>query len=254
MNRALLLIDRGSREPEVRSELTELCKEAGRLGLYSYSNFCFLEVEPPYIIEGLVKCFSNEVDFVTVLPYFLYPGLKLKQAVVQCANLMADRRLKLAIAKPLSYHQSLIRLVRTRIHQSKSSLSEVIPDSECDILLIGHGSTDKRAREAFLFVANNLQNYYHKVHPCFLELDTPNIEQGIIQASMSKPKVLIAVPYFLHKGKHVKEDIQNEIMAGMSKAGINDVISAGHLGVHRLIVDLILERAREVEVRSDIKR
>ena len=87
MRKGLLIIDRGSREPEVREELERICSIAKTKGEYYYVNYCFLEVLPPFIEEGIKKCQENDVDLITVMPYFLYPGMKLKDSVSQCARI-----------------------------------------------------------------------------------------------------------------------------------------------------------------------
>jgi len=53
LKRGLLLIDRGSREKEVKEELEVICKKIKEKGNYEFSNYCFLEVIPPFIEEGI---------------------------------------------------------------------------------------------------------------------------------------------------------------------------------------------------------
>jgi len=36
----------------------------------------FLEVIPPFIEEGVKKCLQHEIESLTIVPYFLYPGKK----------------------------------------------------------------------------------------------------------------------------------------------------------------------------------
>ena len=60
------MIDRGSREADVREELEDICSIAKRKGQYGYANYCFLEVLPPYIEEGIKKCLENGADFITI--------------------------------------------------------------------------------------------------------------------------------------------------------------------------------------------
>jgi hypothetical protein len=50
MRKALLIIDRGSKELEVQDELFKISNQAKQKGGYIYSNFCFLEVIPPYML------------------------------------------------------------------------------------------------------------------------------------------------------------------------------------------------------------
>jgi precorrin-8X/cobalt-precorrin-8 methylmutase len=59
LKRALLIIDRGSREPEVREELERICLIVKTKGGYYYTSYCFLEVIPPFIEEGIRKCQEN---------------------------------------------------------------------------------------------------------------------------------------------------------------------------------------------------
>ena len=246
-------MDRGSREPEVAMELRQLCEMAGKKAAYSFSSFCFLEVRPPYILEGLSECISRGAEFVTVMPYFLYPGMKLKETVKNATKLMQDLRIPMAITKPLSYHSALMAIVNQRVREARKAHGIEILERECDILLIGHGSSDKRARDAFLFVASALSPQYRKVHPCFLELDRPNIEEGLKAAAASDPRVVIGMPYFLHKGAHVKTDISKDVESALGRLNLGcPFFMTGHLGVHDLLVDLVLERSREAEVRAGV--
>ena len=72
MKRGLLLIDRGSREKEVKDELDIICKKIKEKGNYVFSDYCFLEVIPPYIKEGIEKCIEKDIEELTIVPYFLY--------------------------------------------------------------------------------------------------------------------------------------------------------------------------------------
>jgi precorrin-8X/cobalt-precorrin-8 methylmutase len=157
----------------------------------------------------------------------------------------------MVITKPLSYHTSLIDLAVQRITESKSTHGIGLPDKQCDVLLIGHGSSDPSAREAFLFAARRISRHYRKVTPCFLELDHPNIEQGVRLATESAPQLLIVMPYFLHRGAHVKSDILKDLDGAMSKYHVKHIIT-GPLGVDEKVVNLVIERSSEAEARANV--
>jgi precorrin-8X/cobalt-precorrin-8 methylmutase len=252
MKKALLIVDRGSREPDVRQELREICLLAKSKAGYDYADYCFLEVLPPFIAEGIGKCVDSGAGFVTVMPYFLYPGMKLKDTVKQSAKVGRDRNLKMAIAKPLSYHPMMARLIAERISELKKDKNINYPDSECDIVLIGHGSSDRNARDAFVHAASAIRPRYRNVHFCFLELDSPNIEEGIGQAVASNPKVILMMPYFLHRGAHIKTDVIKDVNAALEKHDFKNAFMSRHLGVDEKLVDLVIERAREVEKRLGV--
>ena len=79
--RGLLIIDRGSRQREASEELETICEKIKTKRDYVFTDFCFLEVEPPYIEDGITRCLKENIDSLTIVPYFLYPGKKVKNAV-----------------------------------------------------------------------------------------------------------------------------------------------------------------------------
>ena len=247
MKKAILIIDRGSREPEVRQELEDICSLVKTNAGYYYANYCFLEVLPPFIEEGIKECQENGADLITVVPYFLYPGMKLKDSVRQSARICKIKNLNLVITKPLSYHSMMTQLVIDRINCLKKEKSIRYSDLECDILLIGHGSSDKNARDAFVYIVNTLRPFYRAVKFCFLELDKPNIEQGLKNLLDNNPKVVILMPYFLHKGAHIKRDVIADVNEALKKHPFENAFMTSHLGVDKKLIDLLIERAREVE-------
>ena len=247
MKKALLIIDRGSREAEVREELETISSIVKTKGGYHYTDYCFLEVLPPFIEEGIKKCQDNGADIITVIPYFLYPGLKLKDSIKQSAIICKIQKLNLIIAKPLSYHPVMAELVIDRINSLKKEKHIQYSDLECDILLIGHGSSDKNARIAFEYTINSLRSFYRTVKYCFLELDKPNIQDGIKTMIENNPNVIILMPYFLHNGAHMKRDVIIDVNEAVKKYQFKNVFMTKHLGVDNKLVDLLIERAREVE-------
>jgi len=247
LRKALLIVDRGSREPDVRQELQEICSLAKSRAAYDYADYCFLEVLPPFIAEGIGRCMASGAGFITVMPYFLYPGMKLKDTEKQSARIGKDNKLKMAITKPLSYHPMMAHLIVDRINELKKDIGISHHDKECDVVLIGHGSSDKNARHAFIYTINAIRPYYHDVHFCFLELDHPSIEEAIRHAVERNPKVILMMPYFLHRGVHIKTDVVKHVNAALDKHNFKNAFMARHLGVDEKLVDLVVERAREVE-------
>jgi sirohydrochlorin ferrochelatase len=249
LKKALLIVDRGSREPDVRHELKQICFLAKQRADYDHVDYSFLEVLPPFIPEGISQCMAAGTNFITVMPYFLYPGMKLKDTVKQSAKIGRDKNLKLVITKPLSYHPMMVQLIIDRIDELKKSRCISQPDRECDVVLIGHGSSDKNAHDAFVYAANAIKPYYRNVEFCFLELDRPNIENGIGQVVARDPQTILIVPYFLHKGAHIKRDVIKDLNAALDKYKFKNAFMGHHLGVDEKLVNIIIERAREVEKR-----
>ncbi len=249
MRKALLIIDRGSKELEVQDELLKISNQAKEKGDYIYSNFCFLEVIPPYIDEGIRNCIKENVDLIIVMPYFLYPGMKLKDAVKKTAAISKEKQVKLVITKPLCYSEVLKFVIIDRLTKLKLFNDIRLQDKECDVLVIGHGSSDRRATEAFIFTINGIKHSYRNVEYCFLELEGPTIQEGINSVIKKNPKIVLIMPYFLHKGIHIKHDVINEVKTALKRHSFTNILIADHIGVDDNMINLILLRANEVEKR-----
>jgi sirohydrochlorin ferrochelatase len=57
------------------------------------------------------------------------------------------------------------------------------------------------------------------------------------------------MPYFLHKGIHIKSDVKKEIKEVLNKYPFFEVHISDHIGVDENMIDIVLERARESEDR-----
>ncbi len=247
MKRGLLLIDRGSREDEVKDELRHICSKAKESGGYHFSDYCFLEVVPPFIEEGMEKCFKQDIDALTVVPYFLYPGKKVKLAVNKAIEMTSKTNMKIKIAKPITLHKSLLDIVHAKVDDVVAKNKIAFAKKEIDVMLIGHGSKDPNAKTSLQYVVDGLKDSYRNVTLCWLEIEEPNIKQGIDACAKNNPSVLIIVPYFLHRGAHVKRDIHEDLNPAMEKSGIKNIFITKHLGTDDKLIDLVIERAKEVE-------
>ena len=188
-----------------------------------------------------------ELDSLTIVPYFLYPGKKVKLAVNKAIGMTLKSNMQIKITKPITLHRSLLEIVHAKVDDViiKNNLS--FAKKEIDVLLIGHGSKDPNAKTSLYFVVEGLKNSYRNVVGCWLEIEEPNIKQGIDICAKNKPKVLIIIPYFLHKGAHVKRDIYEDLTPAMKNSGIEKIFITEHLGTDDRLIDLVIERAKEVE-------
>ena len=247
MKKGLLVIDRGSREIEAKEELDIICNKVKDKGKYHYSDFCFLEVVPPFINEGIKKSLESGIESLTIVPYFLYPGKKVKIAVTEAMKLQKNTNVKFVVSKPMSLHKTMIELVESRITSTLKENNQNLNKKDVDVLIIGHGSKDPNAKIAIKYVSDGLKSNYRNVNFCFLEIEEPNIKQGIQTCEKNNPKVLIIVFYFLHEGAHVKRDIYEDLNPALKESNLKSVFITKHIGTDEKMIDLILERAKEVE-------
>lgn len=247
MKRGLLIIDRGSKEPEVKAELSLICESVKQKGNYAFSDYCFLEVVPPFIEEGISKCLERDIDSLTIVPYFLYPGKKVKAAVTEAAKMQAGTDVKFVFTKPVSMHEKMVEITESKVAKALAENNIALPKEKVDVMIIGHGSKDPNARLSIQYVADRMAAHYRNVDYCFLEIEEPTIEQGVQKFDGLKPQVLVIVFYFLHEGAHVKRDIFQDLNPALEKSGIKNYVITDHIGTDEKMIDFIILRAREVE-------
>jgi len=247
LKRGLLLIDRGSREKEAFKELEIICEEIKAKTDYVFTDFCFLEVIPPYIEDGITKCLKEDIDSLTIVPYFLYPGKKVKNAVTDVMKLQKDTKVKFLVTKQMSMHKTLVNVVENRISTTLKENQVTLPKKDVDVMIIGHGSKDPNAQMSLNYIVNELKDSYRNVSRCWLEIEQPDIFEGVKKCEKDNPKVLVIVFYFLHEGAHVKTDINNDLIPALEKSNLKKTYITKHLGADEKMIDLIIERAKEVE-------
>lgn len=251
--RSLLVIDRGSREPEARDELGAICAGAMRRGGYDHASYCFLEVEPPYIPEGIEGALAGAPGTLTIVPYFLYPGRKSKAAVTDAMKMQAGAPgTRFVVSRAMSMHPTMVDIVRSRVSAALEEGGEgAAPPGEVDVLVVCHGSKDPNAKRSVRYVVEALSAEYRCVDHCFLEIEKPDIRDGVRAAERRRPRVLVVVFYFLHEGAHVKRDIYEDLNPALEEAGgLGKVLVTRHIGADERMIDLVVGRAREAEAAA----
>jgi len=115
LKRGLMLIDRGSREREAEEELEIISEKDREKGNYDITEFWFLEEVPPFIEDGMEKCLKKDEEQMTIVPYLLYPGNKVKIAVADAMKYHIDTKIKFLVSNPMTMHRTLVDLVDSRI-------------------------------------------------------------------------------------------------------------------------------------------
>jgi sirohydrochlorin ferrochelatase len=247
LKRGLLIIDRGSREKEASQELETICQEIKKNRDYAITNYCFLEVEPPFIEAGISKCLKEGIDSLTVIPYFLYPGKKVKNAISDVEKLQKDSKIEFLITKPMSMHKTLVEIVENRISTTLEENKVTLENKDVDVMIIGHGSKDPNAQTSLDYIVNELSDSYRNVSRCWLEIEQPDIFEGVKKCEKDNPKVLVIIFYFLHEGAHVKTDINIDLIPALKNSNLKNTYITKHIGTDQKIINLIIERAKEVE-------
>lgn len=114
------------------------------------------------------------------------------------------------------------------------------------VVLLGHGSRAPGASEAMGDVARQLRGRRdERIEVAHMELCEPSLETVVRRLHADGIRRVAVVPYFLHHGVHLREDIPG-IINGICQAFPGMEIALGpSLGFDGAIVDLVERRLEQ---------
>jgi sirohydrochlorin ferrochelatase len=116
------------------------------------------------------------------------------------------------------------------------------------LLLIAHGSRHGEANADLYHVVDGLRRLgLGLVEASYLELAQPGIEEGGGRCVAQGAERVILVPYFLSAGVHVRRDLTAARNRLAERYPAVEFRLAEPLGRHSLLLDVVMERAREAE-------
>jgi sirohydrochlorin cobaltochelatase len=117
------------------------------------------------------------------------------------------------------------------------------------LLVMAHGSPNPIANDPMLHVAEVIrrQSIFSMVEIGFLECNQPSIPEAIDACIARGGASIFAVPYFLHTGMHVADDIPTLIEEAERKHPDVSFALGGYLGQFPLVTAVLADRIRAVQ-------
>jgi sirohydrochlorin ferrochelatase len=114
--KALLLIAHGSRRAEANADLEFVAAEMRMRGRYPIVQVSYLELAEPSIPDGGAMCVGNGATEVVMLPYFLSPGVHVRDdmATIRAELTVRFPGVRFLLAEPLGRHPLLLDVVEQR--------------------------------------------------------------------------------------------------------------------------------------------
>jgi sirohydrochlorin cobaltochelatase len=249
--------------------MIRLAERAHQAGLAPIVTAGFLNYRRPTFAEALARCIQDGAQEVVVQPYFLVPGKFVREdlAMLLESGQIAHPEVGLRAAQPFGDHPALARLVLKRaleadylaahpqivhlggprLFDEGASWRPLYQRERTGLLLMAHGSPDAQANRPIYGVARRIRSYgrYAAVTVCFMDLNQPRIPDAVDALVERGITTMIAVPYFLHLGNHVADDLPAIIADARARHPSCTLLLADHLGYDRLLVDVIAERVAE---------
>jgi sirohydrochlorin cobaltochelatase len=112
---AVLVVGRGSSDPDANSDLYKLARLLWESRRYPWVEACFVGVTQPSVPDGLQRCRALGARRIIVLPYFLFTGVLIPRIYRLVAEFAAAHAgVEVRIADYLNGHSKLFRVLRQR--------------------------------------------------------------------------------------------------------------------------------------------
>lgn len=116
------------------------------------------------------------------------------------------------------------------------------------LLVMVHGSPRPESNKAMFAVVEQVRarEVFPLVGVGFMECNEPSIPDAIDDLVERGAKSVVAVPYFLHTGNHVADDLPSALEEAQQKYPDIKFSMGDYLGHDEVIADVLMDRVREV--------
>jgi sirohydrochlorin cobaltochelatase len=127
---AVLLVGRGSHDPDSNSELYKAARLLYEGRQYGWVEACFIAISQPDLRTGIDRCQRLGARCIVVVPYMLFTGTLTRRMEEQTTALATQYpEIRLITASPLGIEPRLITVVRQRVAEARAGGAYV----NCDV-------------------------------------------------------------------------------------------------------------------------
>ena len=241
--KAILYIGHGTRSKEGAEEAKSFIHRVMERINVEIQEICFLELTKPGIEEGFLHCVDRGATEITVVPLFLLAASHIKEDIPQALSSLCERNptINVKIRNPFGVQGRILDGIAEMVRETVTDLAP--KDS---VLIVGRGSSDKSIHAAFASITKGISDRLRieNVAVCYLAATEPRLKEGLESISVNSAGKIIVIPYLLFSGLLLKE--VDHMVKIRQKLG-QQIIHTGQLSKHRVIEDIIIERATEGE-------
>jgi sirohydrochlorin cobaltochelatase len=275
--RVVMLVGHGSLRSGAGAAMIRLAERAQAAKVAPIVSAGFLNYSAPTFDETLARCVAGGASEVIIQPYFLVPGKFVREDLARLAEAgrLAYPQLSIQVAEPFGDHPALARLLLKRALEADhlaanphiiQRLPRPLEDGagwrplyrmqRTGLLIMAHGSPHSASNAPIFGIAKRVRAYgrYAATSVCFMDLNKPSIPAAIDDMTERGIRQIIALPYFLQLGNHVKDDLPAIITAARLRHPASTILLAEHLAYDRLLVSVIADRVTEALAAAQAAR
>jgi sirohydrochlorin cobaltochelatase len=247
MKPAILIVGHGSRDVEGTQEFHTLVELFAHQDPTRIVTCGFLEFAQPVIQEGVDHCVQRGAQIVTVLPGMLMAAGHAKNDIPSEVQEARRRYPDVAFhyGRHLHLHANIIELCRLKIAEVET---QTAPRARQDTLLlvVGRGSSDPDANADVQKLARLLWEGmgFGWAAACYIGVTTPLLPEALVRCSRMGFARIVVFPFFLFTGI-LEKRIRRLTAEFAAQHAELEVLCAGYLNTHPLLLEVFEERSEE---------
>jgi sirohydrochlorin ferrochelatase len=245
---SILLIGHGSLKQASGASMIRLAALLRRRGVVPISTAAFLNFSKPTFQDGLERLLNKGATSIYVQPYFLIDGYYVNQALRKLVDeaQQAHPTINITMGEPFGAHEVLVEVVTKRIKEIAPKFAK-----HTAIVLMAHGTPTPAANAPIDTVARRLGSSLQvPVRVAFMECNDPSLREAIDAFIKEGFETVINVPYFLHLGSHVQEDLPQIVKEAREKHAGLELLLTEHLGYDEGFATIIEEKYRQISIKQ----
>ncbi|MGL4609533.1 MAG: sirohydrochlorin chelatase [Trueperaceae bacterium] len=234
---SILLIGHGSLRQASGASMIRLAALLRKRGTVPLSTAAFLNFSKPTFQDGLERLLRKGATSVYVQPYFLIDGYYVNTALRKMVEEARGTHpeINIFMGEPFGVHDVLVEVVTKRIYETVPNFAK-----QTAIVLMAHGTPTPVANAPIYTIAQRLESTLQvPVRVAFMECNEPTISEAIDAFVKESYEIIITVPYFLHLGSHVQEDLPQIVTEARAKYEGREILLTQHLSYDERFANLI---------------
>ena len=212
----LLIVGHGSLRPHSAAGMQHVARRLEALAPHLAIEAGFLNYGEPTVADCVAALAQRGVRQVSVQPYFLTTGQYVQRNLPQQLRVLREAypEMQCRLAPVLSEHASMPGLLYAQLAHWHRALGA---SETAGVVLVAHGSQFAQSVCQVQAIAARLQDACRPtpVAVSYLDINQPDLAAGCRRLLQQGAAHVAVLPYFLHSGRHVKEDLPR-ILAAVS--------------------------------------
>ena len=246
---SIVLIGHGSLHSDSGASMIRLAARLRERGVAPIAEAGFLNFSRPTMAEAVAKSVGAGATSVTIQPYFLIDGVYVQEDLPGDVAKVAAQfpQLTIRVAPCLGFHEKLAAIALERV-QAVDPAPGAANGTQTGLLVMAHGTPLEHANEPVRQMTAWLhaQTRYPLAATAYLDCNAPRIGDAIDSLVAQGARKIVALPYFLHRGRHLRQDLPQRLAAARRRHPALTLLEAPHLDYDLRLADVITDRLSEL--------